>query len=158
MQSGDMNKYVGMLLLAILFCGQTASGTQKIEEHAPLAVPPQAESDLAHIAMVRKFGPDGVLYTGIADPTKRSIAESTINSAISNIATGIRSHPTKTFVLEQFQRALVLLDAAGLADSEDREAAAGYLEQVMDVVGLESSDGMLNNWVYGLDASKLTGS
>jgi len=124
-------------------------------ETGPLAIPQQAEGELSRIKAIRKFEPDGIIYTGIIDPLKRSIAEAAINSAISNIASGIRSHPTKAFVLERFQRALSLIDAAGVTDSEDREAVARYLEQVMDAVGVESSDGMLSNWVYGFDVSEL---
>jgi hypothetical protein len=33
-------------------------------------------------------------------------------------------------------------------DTEDRERVCAYFEELMDVVGLESSDGQLNNFMY----------
>jgi len=39
-------------------------------------------------------------------------------------------------------------------DTEDRERVCGYYEELMDIVGLESSDGQLNNFMYGFDPTK----
>lgn len=36
-------------------------------------------------------------------------------------------------------------------DTEDRERVCAYFEELMDIVGLESSDGQLNNFMYGFD-------
>jgi hypothetical protein len=36
-------------------------------------------------------------------------------------------------------------------DTEDRERVCHYFEELMDIVGLESSDGHLNNFMYGFD-------
>ena len=36
-------------------------------------------------------------------------------------------------------------------DTEERERFCGYLEEIMDIVGIESSDGLLNGWLYGFD-------
>ncbi len=40
-------------------------------------------------------------------------------------------------------------------DSEDRERICTYFEELMDIVGLESSGGNLNNFVYGFDLDKI---
>jgi hypothetical protein len=34
-------------------------------------------------------------------------------------------------------------------DTEDREQLLRYLEDIMDIVGIASSDGLLNKWMYG---------
>jgi hypothetical protein len=39
-------------------------------------------------------------------------------------------------------------------DTENRERICGYFEELMDIVGLESSDGQLNNFMYGFDPTK----
>jgi hypothetical protein len=39
-------------------------------------------------------------------------------------------------------------------DTEDRERICGYYEELMDIVGLESSGGHLNNFMYGFDPTK----
>lgn len=39
-------------------------------------------------------------------------------------------------------------------DSEDQDRICRYFEELMDCVGLQSSNGKLNEWRYGLDPSK----
>ena len=39
-------------------------------------------------------------------------------------------------------------------DTENRERICGYFEELMDIVGLESSDGQLNNFMYGFEPNK----
>jgi hypothetical protein len=39
-------------------------------------------------------------------------------------------------------------------DTEDRETVCHYFEELMDCVGLQSSNGLLNNWMYGFDPAK----
>jgi hypothetical protein len=39
-------------------------------------------------------------------------------------------------------------------DSEEQERICYYVEELMDIVGLESSDGQLNNFRYGFDQIK----
>ncbi|NKI31709.1 DUF4844 domain-containing protein [Muricauda sp. DJ-13] len=38
-------------------------------------------------------------------------------------------------------------------DSEDRERILLYFQEIMDIVGLQSSNGQLNNFYYGFDPS-----
>ena len=39
-------------------------------------------------------------------------------------------------------------------DTEDRERICSYYEELMDCVGLESSGGVLNTWMYGFDPTR----
>ena len=34
-------------------------------------------------------------------------------------------------------------------DTEDREYICGYFEKIMDAIEMESSGGVLNQWLYG---------
>jgi hypothetical protein len=43
------------------------------------------------------------------------------------------------------------------ADTEDRERALGYCERIMAVLGIQSSDGRLNRWMYGPILGRLVG-
>jgi hypothetical protein len=36
-------------------------------------------------------------------------------------------------------------------DTEEREAVCAYCERIMDALEIESSEGILNNWLYGFD-------
>ena len=41
-------------------------------------------------------------------------------------------------------------------DTEDRERVCTYFEELMDIVGLESSNGQLNRFMYGFDPNEMT--
>jgi len=147
-----MFRKILLSLLALLPITQACSQTAP-QEH--LTLPNNAQAELARIAAMPKFEPDGMLYTGIADPALRATSANLINTMVADVATGIRKHPEKGFVLGKFRTTLAAIKRAGVFDTEDREAAAKYCEMIMDAVGLESSDGLLNNWVYGFDPDKL---
>jgi hypothetical protein len=62
------------------------------------------------------------------------------------LVAGLPANPSKAFALEQIEETLKSLR---LSDTEDRERAAKYSEQVMRMLGIGSSDGLLNRWMYG---------
>ncbi len=95
-----------------------------------------------------KFLPDGVLYTGIRDAGARQAAEAIVNDAIVQVRELLRGPVSAADVLAVFREQLRRFD---LSDTEDRECAAGHFEQIMDCVGLESSEGLLGEFVYDLD-------
>ncbi|RYF94772.1 MAG: DUF4844 domain-containing protein [Caulobacteraceae bacterium] len=99
-----------------------------------------------------KFAADGVLYSGIGDQVAREAAEAIVNAAIAKVRDIIGEPTNSTTVLEIFKAGLQRLD---LMDTEDRERAACHIEEIMDCIGLESSQGLLNAFVYGFDVSDL---
>jgi hypothetical protein len=52
----------------------------------------------------------------------------------------VAQHPSKLWVMKQFQKAV---DAVMMEDTEAREAFAAHLHKVMDVLKIESSNGLL---------------
>ena len=46
---------------------------------------------------------------------------------------------------------LEMLKAFKHEDTEEREQACTYCERVMGILGIASSDGALNSWLYGFD-------
>lgn len=118
-----------------------------------LAVPQNAVAELERFAAEPKFLSDATgFYTGIPTEVDRQAAEVAVNDLASRLAHGIAARPTKAFVLDEIANTLPAFE--GL-DSEDKDRALEYVEQVMDTVGLESSDGLLNRWRYGFDPTDL---
>lgn len=87
-------------------------------------------------------------YPGAPTPEIRIESERNVNKMISRLRSELPKNPTKTYVISEFL--LMLKDFEG-ADTEEREHAAGYCEEVMTILGIESSDGALNTWLYGFD-------
>lgn len=57
---------------------------------------------------------------------------------VDTLLAGIEAHPTKSWVTRQFQKTL---DQVG--EGEAREQLGKALEQLMDVLGIQSADGVL---------------
>jgi hypothetical protein len=68
-----------------------------------------------------------------------------------DLVTQLTSHPeeypTKNTLLAAFR---VTLKASKALDQTGREALADDLERILDVFGIDSSDGLLNEWVHGI--------
>lgn len=62
------------------------------------------------------------------------------------------SRQTKPVVLGLFKPVMKKFDSA---EGEDQDRFVGYLEELMDIFGIESSDGLLSSWRHGADTSGL---
>ena len=107
---------------------------------------PQGQALRAFIAR-RKFEPT------VFNPVQRSEAErlglQVVIDALGDRLVPLADRPPdKPRVLAEFRRSMAEIDPG---ESEDKEQAAGYMEELMDILGIESSDGLLNAWVYGFD-------
>jgi Domain of unknown function (DUF4844) len=128
------------LLSVVLFRGAEAVSAQELK------VTPKVIANLGEFRAEPKFQ-DGGIYHAPSEEV-RVAAAAHLNALLDRLVSSIAAHPTKAFVLSEFRRTLTEFDGA---DSEDRDRLLGYLERIMDIVGIESSDGLLNNWRYGFD-------
>ena len=62
------------------------------------------------------------------------------------------SRQTKPVVLGLFKPVMKKFDPA---EGEDQDRFLGYLEELMDIFGIESSDGLLSTWRHGADTTGL---
>ena len=71
-----------------------------------------------------------------------------LDQLVEKLQTDLTTNPTKLWVMQQFQNALVKVESE---DTEARENFASHLEEIMDILGIESSDGLLNFYVNGFE-------
>lgn len=104
-----------------------------------------------------KFLQDNKLfYPGIGNPSLKPVLTEKINLAADDFkkladkgnATDIEYQNAIKIGLDRFADLYLQLD------TEDRERVCSYFEELMDIVGLESSSGHLNNFMYGFDPNK----
>lgn len=101
-----------------------------------------------------KFAEDSTLfYPGISDITLLPVLSRKINQVADNFEAISKSqNPTANDYQEEIKRSLELFNDVSLSlDTEDRERICLYFEELMDIVGLKSSGGHLNNFMYGFD-------
>ena len=97
-------------------------------------------------ARTKYIGIPGSIYSGMTPESSRILAEEQLNRLVDRLQDGLPSNPSKKFVLAEFARTMGEFEAT---DTEDREQLLRYLEEIMDVLGIASSDGLLNRWMYG---------
>jgi hypothetical protein len=112
-----------------------------------LIVTPEVLQRLSALRSESKFNQEN-LYPGAPTERIRLDAEQSVNVMLDRLAVGLRQSPRKSYVLSEF---LEMLKAFKHADTEEREQACTYCERVMEILGIVSSDGALNTWLYGFD-------
>lgn len=82
------------------------------------------------------------------DPTiERERISNVVNELIDSLLSGVKSNPSKLWVLSTFQSYLVKIEQE---DTEGREHFGIEAEEIMDILGIESSDGLLGFYLGGL--------
>ena len=78
---------------------------------------------------------------GIDIAEEQSRLSQLLNELLNRLVAGVAINPSKLWVMSQFQPSL---EAVQMEDTEGREHFGTYLEQVMDILHIESSDGLLS--------------
>ena len=131
-------------------CGQ--NGTE-------LKTPENANEKFAEFIAKKKFLEQSYpnFYPGIADEKMRPVITKKINQVaidFKNVAelenpTDKKYHEKIGIGLSRFADVYLELD------TEDRERVCSYFEELMDIVGLESSNGQLNKFMYRFDPTEI---
>ncbi|MES2655704.1 MAG: DUF4844 domain-containing protein [Bacteroidota bacterium] len=140
------NILLGLTLVLFIACGQ-----------GQIKTPENAMAKFEEFYNKEKFLQDDKLfYTGIGDPKLKPILTEKINLSANDFkeladkgnATNKEYQDAIKKGLDRFSEIYIQLD------TEDRERVCRYFEELMDIVGLESSDGHLNNFMYGFDPAQ----
>ena len=149
----EMTKYIQIfiILLVLSACGQNA-----IE----MKTPENAHEKFAKFIVKEKFikQPYPNFYPGIAEEKMRPVFTKKINQvALDFKAVSESEKPTDKKYQEKIGIGLSrFADVYLELDTEDRERVCSYFEELMDIIELESSNGQLNEFMYGFDPTKLT--
>ena len=99
---------------------------------------------------------DELFYPGVGDPKLKPILTEKINLSANDFKEladkGIATDKEYQDAIKKglYRFSDIYLDL----DTENRERIFSYYEELMDIVGLESSGGHLNNFMYGFDPTK----
>ncbi|HEU0161120.1 MAG TPA: DUF4844 domain-containing protein [Rhizomicrobium sp.] len=128
---------------AILFWGMLMPAMSNQQ----LLVTPQVIEQLKALKPRLTFGPDGAtFYTGIHDPVERSRAEAEFSELLDHLIAGLPQHPSTKFVERQMAGTLSKFRQA---DTEDRERAIKYCEEIFRTLGARHFGRFLNIMQYG---------
>lgn len=111
---------------------------------------------LQHFQTQDHFAADGDFYAGVQDATlKQSLNQKVAYAAQVFISLYQQaSAPSKDELLQTLSGGIYQIDPTTL-DTEDREQVAFTFEQFLDITGLESSNNILNTWLYGEEVGEM---
>lgn len=104
-----------------------------------------------------KFGEDmSIFYPGINDTSMLNELTEKINKAADDFELlASKKDATEKDYQDKIDTGLKRFSSNYMKlDTEDRELICTYFEELMDIVGLESSGGHLNDFMYGSTYSK----
>lgn len=102
----------------------------------PISVSFQDVQKLQSLRNCEKF----TKLPGMDIAAEQSRLSQILNELLENLMVGILENPNKLWVLSRFKTALELVQTE---DTEGREHFGEYLEEIMDILHIESSDGLL---------------
>ncbi len=125
------------------------AATTLLSAETPLPTPnlEQRSQALSQFISKRKFLAEG-FYPGAMNEANRIRFEAEVNQLAGRLMRLPAAEQTKAKILDQFRPTMIGFENA---DSEERDRFLQYLEELMSIFDIESSDGMLNKWRYGFD-------
>ena len=121
-----------------------------------MKTPENVSEKFANFIAKKKFVAENH-YPGIADEKMRPVFTEKINQIASDFKTVAESEkPTDKKYQEKIGIGLSRFAKIYLElDTEDREKVCTYIEELMDIIELESSNGQLNKFMYGFDPNEI---
>ena len=109
----------------------------------PLSVSPEVLAELSEYRAAPKLE----LLPGVDTAQERVRLSALVDTLTDRLIAGAGRNPSKLWVMKQFQATLLQLQDH---DTEAREHLGSELERLMDILGIESSDGLLSFYLGGL--------
>ena len=151
-----MKLHIFIILIVLTFTACEQESTKTINNAENIVTRSIHMDDLTKFKHKAKFIEDKTInYSGVADPTLKNQLTEKINLAAKDFEeVAKRDHPTVKDYQEKIEIGLHRFNDIYInLDTEERERICHYFEELMDIVGLESSDGKLNKFMYGFDPS-----
>jgi hypothetical protein len=109
-------------------------------EDQPLAITPGTVQELTDLRQAEKFAD----LPGYNITEEQERLSAVLNDLLDRLIAGVATNPTKLWVMMQFQPSLEAIEDE---DTEGRERFGAYMERIMDILEIESSDGLLDYYL-----------
>ncbi|MEN0055850.1 MAG: DUF4844 domain-containing protein [Mucilaginibacter sp.] len=94
-------------------------------------------------------------FNGLSNPKLKTQLNKFLDEAAADFLTTVNHQPNEKKFEDNIKVGLLRFNILyNELDTEDRERICTYFEELMDCVGLQSSNGQLNMWMYGFDPTK----
>lgn len=113
----------------------------------------EAIENLQRLRSISKFEADeSRFYPGLENKSIKEKITDLVNRGIDEFISVAQNNGSEKDFQQVISKGLSYFETLDYSlDTEDRERVCGYFEEMMDAIGLESSGGALNRWMYGFD-------
>lgn len=87
-------------------------------------------------------------YPGAPNEQIREEAEKRINDLLNVLISELPHNNNQDYIFTQFK---LVMEQFNDADSEEKDRMLMYLEEIMTILGISTSNGILNEWRYGFN-------
>lgn len=102
---------------------------------------------LGDLRLKPKFADEpGTIYNGMRPESDRLTAERQLDGLIDFLISEPGESPTRSKVLAAISKVLKSFPGS---DTEDCDRMCDYMREILDILGIESSGGLLIRWRYG---------
>ncbi|MFA6086988.1 DUF4844 domain-containing protein [Mucilaginibacter sp.] len=127
------------------------------QKNSFIVVNKDALKKLSNFKLKNKFMIESAIYQGLSVPGIQPKMNELLNKTADDFIATVKEGATEKKFQEDIKTGLKRFDPFYLnLDTEDRKKTCTYFEELMDCVGLASSGGQLNMWMYGFDPTKKT--
>ena len=116
------------------------------------SITPNENSDILIQNFIQKekfISDSSIYYPGIMSPELKPTYTSKINKIAQEFLHVVQNQePKKSQYIDAIKKGLTSFENEPL-DTEDKERVCLYIEELMDIVNLKSSEGLLKTFVYG---------
>lgn len=144
-----MSAYARRALLFSALLGAVSTHSWPNSTEKVMSIPDRQQA-LAQFIAKKKFVPESG-YPGATNERDRLRFEAQVNELARALSALAPADQTKAVVLNKFKPTMAQFE---YVDSEEQDRFLRYLEELMDIFGIESSDGLLSKWRYGFDPRK----
>ncbi|MFT6138016.1 MAG: hypothetical protein ACJAUJ_001107 [Salibacteraceae bacterium] len=105
-----------------------------------------AIAQLDSLKVVSKFEAND-LYTGLQPSENIPAANRALNNSIDRLLKILKKDPTLENILNEYKNGLTTFDELA-TDTEDREKVCYYYDEIREIIGFDSTNEILNDWLY----------
>ena len=137
-----MKPFIFTFAILLFSCHKNESG------NSVMKINNNAIEKIEALKQKEKFKEDStIFYPGAINEVTRASLNKLMNESIDEIVKVLNNKSSKENILEQYKVGLARFSSLNL-DTEDRERVCKYYDEIREIIGFDSTENVLNDWLY----------
>lgn len=142
---------ITLLIISIIVFGSCKIESKENDktdsmQKTPFTIKKTALTELSKLRKQKKFEPNEN-YMGVFPAEHIPWCNQTLNESIDRFSDMIERKPSRQELLSEVKTGLNQFNNL-VSDTEDREMVCHYFDTICEIIGIQSTDGIINSWLY----------